>query len=125
VNHFHIISQIIPAIAGYQSDPDYQDGSLFLPALNEKGRASQALTARALELARIDIANVIRLGGDPIEVGELVYSSYLSRSCPRAWCKNLLRHYAPRRIWLGCQSAMAGRLTVASSLRAAMVSRVM
>ena len=49
----------------------------------------------------------------------------LYRSCPLAWCKSLRHHYASRRVRLGCQSAMVGRLTGPSSLSAVMVSRVM
>src|SRR3978361_2235953 len=38
------------------------------------------------------------------------------RSCPQPWCKNLRLHCALRRFGRVCQSAIAGRLTVASSL---------
>jgi hypothetical protein len=47
------------------------------------------------------------------------------RSCPQRWCKSLRLHYALWRFGQGRQSAMAGRLTAASSLNVAMVSRVM
>ena len=42
-------------------------------------------------------------------------------SCPKTWC----RSSAPWRVGPPCQAAMTGRLTMGSSLRGAMVSRLM
>jgi hypothetical protein len=46
-------------------------------------------------------------------------------SCPLPWCKNLRPHCVPGWVWSGRQCAIMGRLTVASSLSAVMVSSVM
>ena len=46
-------------------------------------------------------------------------------SCPLTWCKSVDGHCALRRGWPVCQSAAAGKLTMALSLRGAMVSSVM
>ena len=46
-------------------------------------------------------------------------------SCPLTWCKSVVGHYALRRGWPVCQSATAGKLTLALSLQGALVSSVM
>ena len=46
-------------------------------------------------------------------------------SCPQTWCKSVVGHCSLRRVWPVCQSATAGKLTMALSLKGAMVSSVM
>ena len=56
---------------------------------------------------------------------QMEFRSNAFRSCPQTWCKSVVGHCALRRVWPVCQSATAGKLTMALSLKGAMVSSVM
>jgi len=71
-NHFHWLTQCVPAIAGYAADVAWPDGVLLLPPVN-------ADQMRALHLSGADPANIETI--DPacaIAVDRLVYSSLLT-----------------------------------------------
>jgi N-acyl-D-aspartate/D-glutamate deacylase len=70
----------------------------------------------------LDDATVMGVADGGAYVG--VICDVSAGSCPMAWCKSVRFHYALRRFGGVCQSAIAGRLTVASSLSVAMVSSV-
>lgn len=70
-NYFHIITQIIPAIAGYQLCPDFREGVLLL-------NAPSPTLLRGLQLAGVVMPEWLRFNQTaPIDVEDLTYSTYL------------------------------------------------
>jgi hypothetical protein len=94
-NHFHTITQIVPAIVSYQSDPGFRGGALLMPHVAESAAAAQELTARALELAGVEIPRVVKVGGMPVDIGDLTFSSELT-SGPSAVCGPVFDHMIRR-----------------------------
>jgi capsular polysaccharide biosynthesis protein len=87
-NHFHWLTQCVPAIVGYATEPNWQQGSLLLPPLQSDQMA-------ALHLAGVDPRDVISIGpGRAIAFDRLVYSTLLlhqvrpSPFCPRPETKD-------------------------------------
>jgi capsular polysaccharide biosynthesis protein len=93
-NYFHMLTQIVPAFAAYDTDPEFSDGILLLGAPGE-------VLYRALQLAAPStISNVQALTvppGVPLDVEDLTYSSFLSGcSDPSAFCRSLFSRMAAR-----------------------------
>jgi hypothetical protein len=73
-NYFHVITQIIPAIAGYQLCPGFQEGVLLL-------NSPSPTLLRGLELAGVVMPEWLRFNPTvPIDVEDLTYSSYLAEA---------------------------------------------
>ena len=112
-NHLHIITQIVPAVVSYQSDPGFRGGTLLLPSLVPgSADAIQALTVRALNLAGVMTANVVSLGAEPVALGDLTFSGYLRAvDGPSLFCRSVFdrmarqanpdrRRHSPRAIFV-------------------------
>jgi hypothetical protein len=71
-NYFHLLTQVIPAIAGYAATPGFSDGSLLL-------NAPTPTLLRGLQLAGIDLPHIIRVDpAIPLDIDDLTFSSLLS-----------------------------------------------
>jgi capsular polysaccharide biosynthesis protein len=71
-NYFHLLTQIVPAIAGYQEEPDFRDGVLLLGA-------QTPILRRALELAGVGVPEIVVLRTmPPIDIVDLTFSSILT-----------------------------------------------
>jgi capsular polysaccharide biosynthesis protein len=93
-NYFHMLTQVVPAFAAYDIDPDFSAGILLL------GAPSAALY-RALRLAARNTTNdvpaVAVRPGIPIDIEDLTYSSFLNQcDHPSAFCRILFRRMAKR-----------------------------
>lgn len=83
-NHFHWLTQCVPAIVGYATEPNWQQGSLLLPPLQSDQMA-------ALHLAGVDPRDVISIGpGRAIAFDRLVYSTLLLHQVrPSPFCRRV------------------------------------
>jgi capsular polysaccharide biosynthesis protein len=71
-NYFHILTQIIPAVAGYEASPDFRESVLLLSA------ATPTLL-RGLQLTGIDLPEIIKVDAAvPLDIDDLTFSSLLS-----------------------------------------------
>jgi capsular polysaccharide biosynthesis protein len=71
-NYFHTLTQIIPAVAGYESDPAFGEGTLLL-------NAPTPALLQGLQLAGVDLPEVITVDpAVPIDIDDLAFSSLLS-----------------------------------------------
>ena len=68
-NYFHLLTQIIPTVAGYAATPGFSQGSLLL-------NAPTATLLRGLQLAGIDLPDIIRVDpAMPLDIDNLIFSS--------------------------------------------------
>lgn len=71
-NYFHLLTQVVPAIAGYQADPGFQDGLLLLGAPGPP-------LYRALELAGVSVPETLVIARmPPMDVEDLTFSNLLT-----------------------------------------------
>jgi Glycosyltransferase 61 len=71
-NYFHLLTQIIPAVAGYAATPGFSQGSLLL-------NTSTPPLLRGLQLAGIDLPEIIKVDpAVPLDIDNLTFSSLLS-----------------------------------------------
>jgi capsular polysaccharide biosynthesis protein len=91
-NHFHWLTQCVPAIVGYATEPAWPQGSLLLPPLQPDQMA-------ALELAGVDPRNVISTGpSHAIACDRLVYSTLLMHQArPSPFCRRVFSAMAKPR----------------------------
>ena len=73
-NYFHVITQIIPAIAGYQFCPGFRDGVLLL-------NSPSPTLLRGLQLAGVVMPEWLRFNSRaPIDVEDLTFSTFLAEA---------------------------------------------
>jgi hypothetical protein len=90
MNHCHIVTQIVPAVAAYQTEPGFRDGVLLRLAAGPNLHNAQVLTARALQLAGIALPEVLVIGPSPMDATDLTFSSFLT-GCkgPSLFCQSV------------------------------------
>jgi hypothetical protein len=76
LNYYHILTQIIPAVAGYELISEFRDGVLLIGS-------PPPVLLRGLELAGIQCQETIDLeAGTPLDIDDLTFSSFLCGSNP-------------------------------------------
>jgi capsular polysaccharide biosynthesis protein len=78
-NYFHILTQIIPAIASYRADPGFAEGMILLGDTGPTVPATLPIIRRALALAGIGSPRLALFKAlPPVEVADLTFSSLLT-----------------------------------------------
>jgi hypothetical protein len=94
-NYFHILTQLVPAFAAYDADPEFRAGIIILAAPG-------ATLYRALQLAAPSAASAVEAmiaPAAPLDVEDLTYSSFLSGcEAPSAFCRSLFSRMAARAV---------------------------
>jgi hypothetical protein len=108
-NYFHILTQLLPAIAAYALDPGFRDGVLLLGHPGKRGLDSLPFLRRAAALAGIAIPPVAMLRAEPLlDAADLTFASLLTGTGgPSPFCRALFAAMAARATAPGVQARPA------------------
>jgi Glycosyltransferase 61 len=102
-NYFHVLTQLVPAIAGYQGEPGFREGVLCVGG-------GSPLLFRALTLAGVDLPEIAMLHPTiPIDIGDLTFSHLLTGyDGPSLFCRSvfdrMIEHASSGTIYGGANS---------------------